>query len=138
MEWVDEDLQRIGKEIVQKCGGLPLAIVVLAGLMSRKRANEWNDVCASLKDNSIHISTVFDLSYKELKLCFLYLSVFPEDYEIEVEQLIHLFVEEGFIQEDENMMMEDVARYFVEELIDKSLGGSSEKRKRKRDVLENP
>ncbi|RID58500.1 hypothetical protein BRARA_F01796, partial [Brassica rapa] len=127
MEWVDEDLQRIGKEIVQKC-------VVLAGLMSRKRANEWNDVCASLKDNSIHISTVFDLSYKELNLCFLYLSVLPEDYEIEVEQLIHLFVAEGFIHEDENVMMEDVARYFIEELIDKSLGGSSEKRKRKSDI----
>ncbi|KAF3546785.1 hypothetical protein DY000_02008347 [Brassica cretica] len=134
MKWVDEDLQRIGKEMVQKCGGLQLAIVVLTGLMSRKRANEWNDVCASLwrrlKDNSIHISTVFDLSYKELKLCFLYLSVFPEDYETEVEQLIHIFVAERFIQEDEGMMMEDVARYFIEELIDRSLGGSSEKRER--------
>ncbi|KAF2612563.1 hypothetical protein F2Q70_00012380 [Brassica cretica] len=139
MKWVDEDLQRIGKEMVQKCGGLPLAIVVLTGLMSRKRANEWNDVCASLwrrlKDNSIHISTVFDLSYKELKLCFLYLSVFPEDYETEVEQLIHIFVAERFIQEDEGMMMEDVAQYFIEELIDRSLGGSSEKRERESYVL---
>lgn len=36
MEWVDEDLQRIGKEMVQKCGGLPLAIVVLTGLMSEE------------------------------------------------------------------------------------------------------
>ncbi|CAH8356536.1 unnamed protein product [Eruca vesicaria subsp. sativa] len=129
MEWVDEDLERIGKEMVQKCGGLPLAIVVLAGLMSRKRPSEWNDVCTSLwrrlKDNSIHISTVFDLSFKELrhelKLCFLYLSVFPEDYEIDVEQLIHLFVAEGFVREDEGMMMEDVARYIIEELADRSL-----------------
>ncbi|KAF3509970.1 hypothetical protein F2Q69_00007625 [Brassica cretica] len=114
MKWVDEDLQRIGKEMVQKCGGLPLAIVVLTGLMSRKRASEWND---------------------ELKLCFLYLSVFPEDYETEVEQLIHIFVAERFIQEDEGMMMEDVARYFIEELIDRSLGGSSEKRERESNVL---
>ncbi|CAA7046296.1 unnamed protein product, partial [Microthlaspi erraticum] len=47
---------------------------------------------ATPKDDSIHFSTVFDLSFKELqhelKLCFLYLSVFPEDYEIDVEQLI--------------------------------------------------
>lgn len=96
-------------------------------------------MCASLwrrlKDNSIHISTVFDLSYKELKLCFLYLSVFPEDYETEVEQLIHIFVAERFIQEDEGMMMEDVAQYFIEELIDRSLGGSSENRERESNVL---
>ncbi|KAL1222092.1 putative disease resistance RPP13-like protein 2 [Cardamine amara subsp. amara] len=129
MERVDEDLQKVGKEIIQKCGGLPLAIIVLAGLMSRKRPNEWNEVCASfwrrLKDNSIHVSTVFDLSFKELrhelKLCFLYLSVFPEDYEIDVEKLIHLLIVEGFIQEDEEMLMEDVARYYIEELIDRSL-----------------
>ncbi|WZZ27287.1 hypothetical protein YC2023_010688 [Brassica napus] len=116
-------------KMIKKCHGLPLAIVVLAGLMSRKRPNEWNDVCASfwrrLKDDSIRVSTVFDLSFKELrhelKLCFLYLSVFPEDYEIDVEKLIHLLVPEGFVQEDGEMMMEDVARYYIEELIDRSL-----------------
>ncbi|KAL0730412.1 hypothetical protein Bca4012_026505 [Brassica carinata] len=67
---VNEDLHRTGKEMVQKCDGLPLAIVVLAGLLSWKRPNEWHEVCASfwrcLKDNSIHISTVFDLSFNEL------------------------------------------------------------------------
>ncbi|XP_013585501.1 PREDICTED: LOW QUALITY PROTEIN: putative disease resistance RPP13-like protein 3 [Brassica oleracea var. oleracea] len=129
MQRVDEDLQKVGKQMIKKCHGLPLAIVVLAGLMSRKRPNEWNDVCASfwrrLKDDSIRVSTVFDLSFKELrhelKLCFLYLSVFPEDYEIDVEKLIHLLVPEGFVQEDGEMMMEDVARYYIEELIDRSL-----------------
>ncbi|CAN8254961.1 unnamed protein product [Cochlearia groenlandica] len=126
---VDQELERIGREMVKKCNGLPLAVVVLAGLMSRKRPNQWNDVCVSfwrrLKDDSIHISTVFDLSFKdmqyELKLCFLYLSIFPEDYEIDIEELIHLLVAEGFIQEDEEMLMEDVARYHIEELIDRSL-----------------
>ncbi|XP_010426118.1 PREDICTED: putative disease resistance RPP13-like protein 3 [Camelina sativa] len=129
IEKVDEDLQRSGKEMVQKCGGLPLAIVVLSGILSRKRTNEWHEVCAGLwrrlNDNCIHISTVFDLSFKEmrheLKLCFLYLSIFPEDYEINVEKLIRLLVAEGFIQEDEEMMMEDVARYYIDELIDRSL-----------------
>ncbi|XP_010426116.1 PREDICTED: putative disease resistance RPP13-like protein 2 [Camelina sativa] len=124
---VDQELQNIGKEMVQKCGGLQLSTIVLAGLMSRKRPNEWNDVWASLciKDDTIHVSTLFDLSFKEmgneLKLCFLYLSVFPEDYEIDVERFIQLLVAEGFIQVDEEMMMEDVARYYIEELIDRSL-----------------
>ncbi|CAL9247425.1 unnamed protein product [Arabidopsis halleri] len=129
MEWVDEDLLKTGKEMVQKCRGLPLCIVVLAGLLSRKRTNEWHEVCSSLwrrvKDDSIHISTVFDLSFKDLrhesKICFLYLSIFPEDYEIDLEKLIRLLVAEGFIKKDEEMMMEDVARYYIEELIDRSL-----------------
>nr|AAS93958.1 disease resistance protein RPP13 variant [Arabidopsis thaliana]AAS93959.1 disease resistance protein RPP13 variant [Arabidopsis thaliana] len=126
----DEDLLKTGKEMVQKCRGLPLCIVVLAGLLSRKIPSEWNDVCNSLwrrlKDDSIHVAPiVFDLSFKELrhesKLCFLYLSIFPEDYEIDLEMLIRLLVAEGFIQGDEEMMMEDVARYYIEELIDRSL-----------------
>ena len=66
-QWVvDEDLHRIGKVMVQKCDGLPLAIVVLAGLLSKKRPNEWHEVCASvwrfLKDNAIHISAFFILA----------------------------------------------------------------------------
>ncbi|KAL0878079.1 hypothetical protein Bca101_027785 [Brassica carinata] len=117
------------EKMVKKCSGLPLAIVVLAGLLSRKRPSEWNDMCTSLwrrlKDNSIHISTVFDLSFKEmpheLKLCFLYLSIFPEDYEIDVEKLIHLLVAEGFAQEDDEMTMEETARYYIEELVDRCL-----------------
>uniref|UniRef100_M4F7R2 Disease resistance protein n=1 Tax=Brassica campestris TaxID=3711 RepID=M4F7R2_BRACM len=100
-QWVvDEDLHRIGKVMVQKCDGLPLAIVLLAGLLSKKRPNEWHEVCASvwrfLKDNSIHISTVFDLSLNELH----YERVYTRGW---------------------RMMMEDVARHYIEELIDISL-----------------
>ncbi|KAJ4890473.1 Disease resistance protein (NBS class) family [Raphanus sativus] len=130
---VDQEVKKTGQVMVRKCGGLPLSIIVLAaGILARKRrANEWSEVCVSfwrrLKDNSLHVSTVFDLSFKELrhelKLCFLYLSVFPEDYEIDVPTLIRLLVAERFIQEDEEemMMMEDVARCYIEELIDRSL-----------------
>ncbi|EOA25614.1 hypothetical protein CARUB_v10018962mg [Capsella rubella] len=127
---VDKELQKTGKEMVQKCGGLPLAIVVLSGLLSTKKtANEWHEMRASLwrrlKDDSIHVSTLCDLSLKEMghesKLCFLYLSIFPEDYEIEVENLIQLLVAEGFVEGDEERMMEDVARANIEELIDRSL-----------------
>nr|ABF00976.1 disease resistance protein RPP13 variant [Arabidopsis thaliana] len=135
----DEDLLKTGKEMVQKCRGLPLCIVVLAGLLSRKTPSEWNDVCNSLwrhlKDDSIHISTVFDLSFKDLrhesKLCFLYLSIFPEDYEIDREKLIHLLVAEGFIQGNEEETMEDVARSYIEELIDRSLLEAVRRKRRK-------
>ncbi|KAG2329807.1 hypothetical protein Bca52824_000987 [Brassica carinata] len=129
IEQVDQELQKTGELMIRKCSGLPLAIVVLAGLFWRKRPGELTDMCASLwrrlKEDSIHVYTVFDLSFvelpHELKLCFLYLTVFPEDYEIDVEKLIRLLVAEGFIQEEGEMMIEDMARYCIEELIDRSL-----------------
>lgn len=39
--------EKLGKQIVKRCGGLPLAIVVLAGLLSRKEVvyNEWKRFC---------------------------------------------------------------------------------------------
>ena len=43
-------MESIGKEIVKKCGGVPLAIKTLGSLMSLKsRENEW----LSVKDSQI-------------------------------------------------------------------------------------
>lgn len=43
-------IEQIGKQIVKKCRGLPLAIVVLGGLLSRKEAtySEWLKVLQSV------------------------------------------------------------------------------------------
>ncbi|XP_031256157.1 disease resistance protein RPP13-like, partial [Pistacia vera] len=91
-----KEIEKIGKEILQKCGGLPLAIVVLGGLLSKKSAQEWRSVC------------------------FLYLGHFPEDYEIPVSRLVQLRVVEGFIPQNKEIM-EDVAYYYLNELIRRSL-----------------
>lgn len=61
-----------------------------------------------------------DLSH-QLKLCFLYLSLFPEDFEINVEKLIRLFVAEGFVPQSEDRTMEEVAKDNFDELINRSL-----------------
>ncbi|KAJ4724313.1 Disease resistance protein [Melia azedarach] len=122
-------LEILGREMVQKCGGLPLAIVVLGGLLSTKKPQEWrmvrDHIWRHLRSDSIQISYLLDLSFndlsRELKLCFLYLSLFPEDYEINVEKLIRLLVAEGFISQTENQMMEEVAKEKLDELINRSL-----------------
>ncbi|KAK0588343.1 hypothetical protein LWI29_038431 [Acer saccharum] len=73
-------------EMVQKCSGLPLAIVVLGGLLSTKsKLQEWKlvreHIWQNLRDDSIHVSYLLALSFNDLpyrlKLCFLYLSLFP-------------------------------------------------------------
>ncbi|PHU17199.1 hypothetical protein BC332_12894 [Capsicum chinense] len=78
-------MERLAKDIVNKCGGLPLAIVVLSGLLSHKRGlEEWQMVkdhlWQNIRDDSIEISYILSLSYNDLstvlKKYFLYFGVF--------------------------------------------------------------
>ncbi|KAL5853722.1 hypothetical protein ACOSQ3_008840 [Xanthoceras sorbifolium] len=127
---VDEEFKTLGMEMVQKCNGLPLAIVVLGGLLFTKtRLKEWKVVrqhfWQCLRNDSIHITYLLALSFNDLshqlKLCFLYLSIFPEDFEINVEELIRLWTAEGFVSHDEIRTTEDVAEDNFNALINRSL-----------------
>ncbi|KAK2640482.1 hypothetical protein Ddye_028277 [Dipteronia dyeriana] len=127
---VEEQLKTLGMEMVQKCRGLPLAVIVLGGLLSNKTQQaKWkavrDHIWQNLKKDSIHIPNLFVLSFNDLnyqlKLSFLYLSLFPEDFEIKVNQLIQLWVAEGFVQQEENRNMEDLAKDNFHELINRSL-----------------
>ena len=62
-----------------------------------------------------------DLPY-DLKWCFLYLSAFPEDYQIESDRLIRLWIAEGFIAErGDGLTLEETAEIHLENLIQRSL-----------------
>ncbi|KAJ4716723.1 Disease resistance protein [Melia azedarach] len=121
-------LEKSGREMVEKCGGLPLAIIVLGGLLSKRQLHEWhtvkNHLWWHLTKDSDHVSSILALSYDELpyqlKSCFLYLSLFPEDSLIDTEKLIQLWIAEGFIPQGEEEM-EDVAEEYLKELIDRSM-----------------
>ncbi|KAK3200314.1 hypothetical protein Dsin_023729 [Dipteronia sinensis] len=127
---VDAELKTLGMEMVQKCGGLPLVIVVLGGLLSRKsKLQEWKQVrdhiWQNLRNDSIHVSCLLDLSFNDLpyqlKLCFLYLSAFPEDFEIDVKKLIRLWIAECFVPQERYQMPEDMAKHNFDELVGRSL-----------------
>ncbi|KAL5583279.1 hypothetical protein UlMin_015721 [Ulmus minor] len=101
--------EKIGKEIVKKCGGLPLAIKAIAPLMSSKTTiAEWTAVQESYHNSLIEgkddkVMTSLKWSYYELpallKQCLLCFSVYPEDFEIRAEQLIHWWIAEGLVQQ---------------------------------------
>ncbi|KAA8529829.1 hypothetical protein F0562_034367 [Nyssa sinensis] len=122
----------IGKLIAEKCRGLPLAIVVIAGLLAKteKTKNWWNQVAESVSsyivsDTEQQCMNTLALSYNHLPLhlksCFLYFGAFPEDYEISVRKLTWLWIAEGFIQKIGEKDLEDVAEEYLMELIDRSL-----------------
>ncbi|XP_059650662.1 putative late blight resistance protein homolog R1A-10 [Cornus florida] len=132
------DLIEIGKEIAKKCGGLPLAIVVISGLLAKKDETEewWKHVSGSvgsyiISDPEQYMDTLA-LSYnhlpQHLKPCFLYFGAIPEDYEIPVRQLISLCVAEGFIRQNEQKSLEEVAEDYLMDLIDRSLTIVSKRR----------
>ncbi|KAF3632702.1 putative methyltransferase-like protein 5-like [Capsicum annuum] len=124
--------EQLGKQIALKCGGLPLAIVVIAGLLSKlgKALSEWQSVAANIgsavsTDVDIQCMRVLALSYHylphHLKPCFLYFAIFPEDELVFVDKLVELWVVEGFLKVVEMKSIEEVARKNIKDLIDRSL-----------------
>ncbi|MQL77701.1 hypothetical protein Taro_010115 [Colocasia esculenta] len=128
-----EGLRKIGKQMVSRCAGLPLAITVLGGLLSVKQKTKvaWGKVLKRITyelhegEDGQNIQRILRLSYDVLpdylRSCFLYFRLFPEDSEIDAEELIQLWVAEGFIQERGQETMEEVAEDYLEELVDRSL-----------------
>ncbi|XP_073046802.1 putative inactive disease susceptibility protein LOV1 [Primulina eburnea] len=105
------EVERVGKEIVDRCAGLPQAIVLLGGILTTKSTiTEWKMVHQNLDSYSRRgrssqekagIRDVLSLSYHDLpyqlKPCFLYMGNFPDDYKISTRKLYFLWAAEGFL-----------------------------------------
>ncbi|GAB4858655.1 hypothetical protein Ancab_040373 [Ancistrocladus abbreviatus] len=128
--------EELGREMTEKCGGLPLAIVALAGVLRTKRGvDDWKRFNKKFTSNLmkakgssnylISINEMLSLSYNDLpyylKPCFLYLGLFPEDSDIQTGMLIRMLIAEGLVIEDDQLqgeeVLEQVAEQFLEELI---------------------
>ncbi|CAI9107275.1 OLC1v1006594C1 [Oldenlandia corymbosa var. corymbosa] len=118
------DLRR---QILQVCKGLPLKIVVVAGLLKSSEPEEWNKVLESLSSSNVSESfkDTLELSYRHLpehlKPCLLYLATFREDQQVSVKRLLYLWMAEGFIRKVEMKRLLDVAEEYLNDLIGRSL-----------------
>ncbi|XP_026432776.1 putative disease resistance protein RGA3 [Papaver somniferum] len=118
----------IGKEIAKKCCGLPLAAKFLGGLMRlNNKESDWisikDDDTWNTSDSKRKILPVLKLSYNylpsHLKQCFSYCSIFPKNWEISKETLVHLWMAEGFLKESgtrNKRSIEDHGRDYFESL----------------------
>ncbi|KAK8989345.1 hypothetical protein V6N11_063777 [Hibiscus sabdariffa] len=128
-------MEELGKDMVKRCAGLPLAIVVLGGILSTKCSlNEWQMVLENVKSylnrgKGLRIEDVLALSYNDLtsylRPCFIYLSHFSEDYEVQADRLVQLWVAEGIVSskqgEDGWETMQDVAEGYLIELAERCM-----------------
>jgi NB-ARC domain/Rx N-terminal domain len=125
------NLREVGMEIAKKCDGLPLAVKVIGSLLAikNKDSREWRKV---LQSNSWFRSEITGelhralyISYEDLapplQDCFLYCSLYPEDYIMRREDLVRVWIAEGFIEQNEDEILEDTAEEYYNQLVKRSL-----------------
>uniref|UniRef100_A0ACD6A0H3 Uncharacterized protein n=1 Tax=Avena sativa TaxID=4498 RepID=A0ACD6A0H3_AVESA len=126
-----QNLKGIGTEIVRKCGCLPLAIKVTATVLASRdqTENEWNKIFSKINcpqrklpddiEEALYIS--YDELPHHLKQCFLYCAMYPEDSTMVRDDLIRLWVAEGFVEEQQGQLLEETAEEYYYELIHRNL-----------------
>ncbi|GLT50815.1 hypothetical protein SLA2020_242770 [Shorea laevis] len=106
-------LKDILKLIVEECAGLPLAIVVIAASMRGvDDVNVWRNALTELRERVEGVNDWDDQIFQRLrfsfdrldrldiKRCFLYCSLFREDYEFYRTELIEGWIDDGLIDID--------------------------------------
>ncbi|XP_009789038.1 putative late blight resistance protein homolog R1B-16 [Nicotiana sylvestris] len=126
------EFENIGKQIALNCKGLPLAIVVIAGLLLKigQSLDEWENIAENIvsmvsTDPDVPCMRMLALSYHHLphhlKPCFLYFAIFPEDELIFVNKLVKLWAAEGFLKREREKSIEEVAEQYLKDLVDRGL-----------------
>ncbi|XP_025635768.1 putative disease resistance RPP13-like protein 1 [Arachis hypogaea] len=122
-------LEKIGRDIVKKCDGLPLAAQALGGILrGNSDIRYWNHLLKSeiweLSNDRINVVPALRISYyflpSYLKQCFVYCSLYPKDYEFSKDELMLLWMAENFLQPVGKKAMEEVGGEYFDELIARS------------------
>ncbi|CAI9770039.1 unnamed protein product [Fraxinus pennsylvanica] len=120
------NLMKIGKEIIKKCGGVPLAAKTLGSLLRFKKEDYWMSVQDSelwnLKECQCAILPALRLSYvylpPHLKRCFAFCSLFPKNHELNKEKMIYIWMAEGLIiPNGENRQLESMGDEYFNDLL---------------------
>ncbi|XP_027166590.1 putative disease resistance RPP13-like protein 1 [Coffea eugenioides] len=135
---VPNGLQHVGFKIAQRCQGLPLAASILGGTLRYKGADEWRILESELQSlgggEYIEVFEILKLSFARLphpslKKCLAYCSIFAGGFQMERNQLIQLWMAEGFLHSNprKNMCMEEVGNEYFTILLDSNLFQDGEK-----------
>ncbi|XP_014491132.1 putative disease resistance protein At3g14460 [Vigna radiata var. radiata] len=122
-------LQEIGRRIVEKCKGLPLALKTIGSLLRTKSSSSyWKSVLESdIWDlpKEVEIIPALLLSYQNLpshlKRCFAYCALFPKDYEFDKKELILLWMAEGFLHHSKQIKnVQEIGEQYFDDLLTRS------------------
>ncbi|RWR71982.1 putative disease resistance protein [Cinnamomum micranthum f. kanehirae] len=145
-------IEPIARDIVKKCGGLPLAIIVIGSSLRKiSYVGVWRNTLRKLqlpsksqiKGMEKEVFSCLRISYDRLpndceRNLFLYCSLFPEDCEIRITELVEYCWLEGYIQRVDSIEeARDDGRHMVMNLVDASLleRGYYEERVKMHDII---
>nr|GMC56740.1 probable disease resistance protein At1g12290 isoform X2 [Ipomoea batatas] len=108
-----EDIEKHAKKLAKKCGGLPLALnTIAASMRGVNDDHSWrtaikkfhSDDSLQLEDLEKNVFEILKFSYNKLtnpkwKECFLYCCLYPEDKEIQKDEVIIKFIAEGLCED---------------------------------------
>ncbi|XP_065000210.1 putative disease resistance protein RGA3 [Musa acuminata AAA Group] len=125
------DLKDTGMKIVEKCGGLPLAIKTIGGVLCTRGLSRdaWEEVLRSAAWSRTGLPEgvhgALNLSYQDLpahlKQCFLYCALFPEDHVFRGSAIVRLWIAEGFVEARGDVSLEEAGEQYHRELLRRSL-----------------
>nr|UBY07611.1 NBS-LRR disease resistance protein [Dasypyrum villosum] len=127
-----DELENLAQMFLDKCSGLPIAIACVGRLLSCRHPTytEWGSLYKEfelqLSNNVIlDVDIVLKVSLEhlptDLKNCFLYCAIFPEDYLFRRKGVIRHWIAAGFVKETGNKTLEEVAEGYLNELVNRSL-----------------
>ncbi|KAF7099029.1 hypothetical protein CFC21_100718, partial [Triticum aestivum] len=124
-------LAEVSDNIIKRCGGVPLVIITTASMLASKNRNDWSKgyqaMGSGLQDRPgvKDMRRILSVSYydlpPQLRTFLLYISLYPEDYNIVARDLIWQWIGEGFIREEHGNSLYEVGEDYFSELINKGL-----------------
>ncbi|KAJ0045404.1 hypothetical protein Pint_05213 [Pistacia integerrima] len=130
LELKDKELVTIGKGILAKCLGVPLAIRTIGHLLcDHNRISDWLQFrdckLSEIAPEENGIVPILKLSYdhlpSHLKQCFAYCALFPKDFVFEKKSLIYNWMAQGFLYSKiKNACEEDVGEEYFMNLFSRS------------------
>ncbi|TYH86124.1 hypothetical protein ES332_D01G020700v1 [Gossypium tomentosum] len=130
------DICKLAEAVVEECAGLPLALITIGRAMaSKKTPREWEYATEVLRQSAASVLPgVGKEMYPKLKFsydclpderfrsCFLYCSLYPEDYPIGKDKLVDCWIGEGLLDEITNLSnARNQGHFIIGSLIDACL-----------------
>ncbi|KAM3214447.1 hypothetical protein ACQJBY_066755 [Aegilops geniculata] len=125
----DPELEHIGRRIVPKLKGSPLAAKTLGRILRMNlQVAHWNDVLESelweLSQEETEILPALRLSYMylpfHLKRCFSFCAVYPKDDKFQKKRLAEIWVAEGFVEPQGDTPLQDIGCDYFNDLLNRS------------------